>query len=75
MSGRLGSGAGAGGGGAGGSGGTGGPLATKKFVLKAFKTMSLDQHQAVELWLKLQQAITRIHSQEESQLSFEELYR
>ncbi len=63
-------------GGYGQGGGGGGPLPTKKFVLKPYKTsLVLDQHQAVELWLKLQQAIGRIHNQEASQLSFEELYR
>jgi hypothetical protein len=59
----------------GGGGGGGGPV-TKKFVLKPYKTaVVVDQHQAVEMWLKLQQAIGRIYSQEASQLSFEELYR
>jgi hypothetical protein len=53
-----------------------GPLPTRKFVLKPYKpSQTLDQHPAVELWLKLQSAIGRIHSQEASQLSFEELYR
>ena len=52
------------------------PGQTKKFVLKPYKpALILDQAKAVELWLKLQNAIGRIHSQEASQLSFEELYR
>lgn len=56
---------------------SGGPLSnTRKFVLKPYKpALVLDQPQAVELWLKLQNAIGRIYSQEASQLSFEELYR
>ncbi len=48
----------------------------KKFVLKPFKpAASLDQAGAVEVWVSLRQAIDKIHSQELSQLSFEELYR
>lgn len=55
---------------------TGGALPTKKFMLKPYKTnIALDQHGAVELWLKLQGAILKIYEQQASQLSFEELYR
>lgn len=52
------------------------PAAMKPFVLKPWKAAAtLDQQQAVDLWLKLRGAIDRIHRREVSELSFEELYR
>jgi hypothetical protein len=55
---------------------SGGSSTTKRFVLKPYKaSLSISQHEAVELWLRLQGALHRIYAQEASQLSFEELYR
>lgn len=59
-----------------GSPGPGAPSGVKKFVLRPYKQVStLDQAGAVEVWVSLRRAIDKIHSQELSQLSFEELYR
>lgn len=51
-------------------------VGSKKFVLKPFKpSASMDQHGAVEVFGKLQQAILKIYAEEQSSLSYEELYR
>lgn len=51
-------------------------VGSKKFVLKPYKpATSMDHHAAVETFAKLQSAINKIYNQEQSSLSYEELYR
>lgn len=50
--------------------------AGRKFVLRVFNQQNIVDHgKAVDLWLKLQAAISKIQRGESSSLKFEELYR
>lgn len=49
---------------------------SKQFTIKPYQqSPQMNQHSALETWSSLDAAITQIHQQDASQLSFEELYR